>query len=267
MIFYDAHNHLHDARLQAHAAAIDAMLQHLPLRMAVVNGTEESDWDAVAAMARERAWVRPAFGLHPWHVAGRSAHWLVRLIERLDAAPRAIIGEIGLDRWIEGYDFPAQTEVFGAQMELAAKRNLPAAIHCLKAWGALGDYVRSHPTAECGFLLHSYGGPVEMVEGFVERGAYFSFSAYFLHERKAAQREVFREIPLERLLVETDAPDMPPPAERNIHPLTNPATGEPINDPANIEVAYAGLAEVRGLQLEELAEIVAKNFQRLYGWA
>jgi len=267
MIFYDAHNHLHDARLLAHSADIDAALARLPLRGAVVNGTEEGDWDAVAACARAHAWVRPAFGLHPWRVAARSPHWLERLTEQLDRSPRAVIGEIGLDRWIEGYDLPAQTAVFGAQMELAATRHLPAAIHCLKAWGALWDYLRSHPTPEPGFLLHSYGGPSEMVAGFVEHGAYFSFSAYFLHERKAGAREVFRQIPLARLLVETDAPDMSPPAERNAHPLADPATGQPINHPANIEVAYAGLAELRGLPLAKLAEIVAENFERLYGKA
>jgi TatD DNase family protein len=264
MTFYDAHNHLHDARLQTHSAAIDATVARLPLRAAVVNGTQESDWDAVSAFAQPRTWVRPSFGLHPWYVKDRSPRWLAHLTEKLDQVPGAVIGEIGLDRWIEGYDLAAQLEVFAPQMELAVARNLPAAIHCLKAWGALWDWVRAHRTAECGFLLHSYGGPTEMIDGFVQHGAYFSFSAYYLHERKAAQREAFRQIPSERLLVETDAPDMPPPAERNSHPLTDPATRQAVNDPANIELAYAGLAEVRGWRMEDLAEIVEDNFQRLY---
>jgi TatD DNase family protein len=75
----------------------------------------------------------------------------------------------------------------------------------------------------------------------VRRGAYFSFSPYFLHERKAAQREAFAAIPLNRLLVETDAPDLRPPDGANPRPLIG-SDGNPANHPANIDVSYRGLA-------------------------
>jgi TatD DNase family protein len=235
------------------------------IRAAVVNGTSEEDWPAVAALAAAYSWVRPSFGLHPWRVAERSEEWQERLLRQLDAHPRAVIGEIGLDRWIEGHDLALQTDIFRSQLEIAAERNLPVAVHCLKAWGALWDAVRAGPLPACGFLLHSYGGPAEMVEGFARHGAYFSFSGYFLAERKEAQREVFREIPPDRLLVETDAPDMAPPAWRNLHPLGEDADGKAINHPANLEVAYAGLAEIRGLEVEVLGEQIEGNFSRLFG--
>ena len=67
----------------------------------------------------------------------------------------------------------------------------------------------------------------------------------FLHERKEAQREVFRQIPINRLLIETDAPDMLPPENRNRHPLSDDG-GAPVNHPANIDLAYDALAEIRG---------------------
>jgi TatD DNase family protein len=260
----DAHNHLHDARLAPYRADIFAKLAALPLHRAVVNGTREADWPAVATLAREHPWVTPSFGLHPWYVADRSGEWLAQLRAQLDACPGAAIGEIGLDRWIAHHDPAEQHRVFTAQLALAAERNLPVTIHCLRAWGALWDIIREHPVPARGFLLHAYGGPAEMVPGFVKRGAYFSFNAYFLHERKTAQRAVFARIPADRLLVETDAPDMTPPPELNPHPLADP-TGEPLNHPANLPLACAGLAELRNLPIPELEATVAENFTRLFG--
>ena len=264
MNLLDAHNHLHDARLAPHLADILPELDRIGVRRAVVNGTREEDWEAVAGLCARHSWALPSFGLHPWHVARRTPTWLEKLRAFLDAHPRAGVGEIGLDRWIEGCDLADQTQVFMAQLALAAERNLPATIHCLRAWGPLWDIVREHPVPARGFLLHACAGPMEMVEGFVKRGAYFSFSPYFLHPRKAAARAVFASIPADRLLVETDAPDMRPPDECNRHPLRD-AAGEGINHPANIALAYSALAEVRGEKIEAIEEIVAENFARLFG--
>jgi TatD DNase family protein len=260
----DAHNHLHDARLAPWRRDILRELDAAKVRGAVVNGTREGDWSQVAALASELPWVRPSFGLHPWYVPGRTPHWRETLLSFVDKHPGCGIGEIGLDRWIEGYDFPAQIECFQWQLELTAERNLPATIHCLQAWGALWDIVRECSLPACGFLLHAYGGPAEMVDGFASRGAYFSFSPYFLHARKDTQRDVFRGLPANRLLVETDAPDLAPPPERNVHPLAD-HEGKVINHPANLTVAYQGLAEIRGWTLEELSTRVAENHVRLFG--
>jgi TatD DNase family protein len=264
MSLFDAHNHLHDERLAPHRAEILAALAPLDVAGAVVNGTREGDWDAVAALARELPWVTSSYGLHPWHAPQRGPGWLEDLRRRLDDDPRAAVGEIGLDRWIERHDIDDQRAVFTAQLALAAEKNRAVTIHCIQAWGALWEIIREQPLPRRGFLIHAYGGPLEMMPGFVERGGYLSFSPYFLHERKAAQREVFRQIPADRLLVETDAPDLRPPDERNPWPLCD-AAGHAINHPANLAVAYAGLAEIRECDRDELAELVAANFRRLFG--
>jgi TatD DNase family protein len=236
----------------------------LNVTRAVVNGTREEDWEGVAEMAAKESFVLPSFGLHPWYVGERTKGWLDALHERLAAHPGAGIGEIGLDRWVKGHDIEQQKEVFLAQMAVAAEENRPATIHCLKAWGALWELIEHQPVPACGFLIHAYGGPMEMVKGFVERGARFSFNAYFLDERKGARREVFREIPLDRLLVETDAPDMLPPDELNRYPLSD-ESGRAINHPGNIALAHESLAEIRGMSVEALAKQVGENFDCLFG--
>src|SRR5688572_26163648 len=129
-MLFDAHNHLQDDRLDLHRAEIVAMLPSLGLAEAVVNGSGEDDWPAVAELARRHSWVRAGFGLHPWYVKERSRDWQTRLSEWLDAFPDAVIGEIGLDRWIENPDVEAQVECFRWQLALATERQRPVTIHC-----------------------------------------------------------------------------------------------------------------------------------------
>ena len=264
MNYIDAHNHLQDPHLARRRKEMLPALEQLGVKRSVVNGTREDDWHAVAALAAERPWVLPSFGLHPWHVAGRSADWEKHLRRTLEDHPRAGVGEVGLDRWIEGHDDALQAAVFTAQLALAAELNRPVTIHCLRAWGALAETLRQHALPACGFLIHAYGGSLEMMREFAGLGGYFSFNAYFLHERKGAQRAVFREVPIDRLLVETDAPSMAPPEDRNPHPLRD-SSGQVINHPANIDLAYRALAEIRGMEVEKLAQQVERNFATLFG--
>jgi TatD DNase family protein len=245
----------------------------------VVNGTCQSDWADVTALAREHAYVRPSYGLHPWNVGNASSGWRDEIRRLFDEDPRAAVGEIGLDRWILERAKPddsrlsglrrasleEQSDAFAWQLELAAERNLPVTIHCLDAWGALHELLRSTRRPERGFLLHAYGGSADSARQFAVLGAYFSFNGYFLGERQAAKRTVFETIPADRLLAETDAPAMPLPAGLRTHTLPGLADGNPINHPGNIGAVYAGLAGVRQVSVEALAAQLESNFLRLFG--
>ena len=228
----------------------------------VVNGSCEEDWPAVRTLARQHPRLLPSFGYHPWYVRERSADWKTKLIACLD--PPAAIGEIGLDRWKPDLDTPEQEEVFIWQLRLAAERGLPVSIHCLQAWGRMLEILRTEPRPPCGFLLHSYGGSRELIEPLAELGAYFSFPGYFAHDRKARQRETFRHVPPERLLVETDAPDQLLPDALNSHPLTDASSGRPLNHPANLGAVYTFLAQWLDEPLPDLARRVENNFRRLF---
>ena len=263
MRYFDAHNHLQDEALSPHLPRILDDLVSLGITAAVVNGTLDRDWPAVSLLARSHPWIIPSYGIHPWYTSQRAPDWQHQLNTRLDQG--GVIGEIGLDRWKPGFDIHDQTRLFRAQLQIAAERNLPATIHCLRAWGPLWDILRADPVPDCGFLLHAYGGPVEMLPGFITRGAYFSFNASFLAHDRPRKLDPFREIPLDRLLVETDAPSMPLPPEFDKHPLPDTPAGDKANNPANITVAYAALANLRQIEVEALARQVEQNFNRLFG--
>ncbi len=274
MNYCDAHNHLQDDRLAGHLNDLLATCARAGIGRMVVNGTCEADWPRVLALARHAAsaedpaasgrgiQIIPSFGYHPWYLARRTPEWLEHLEHYLTEIPSAV-GEIGLDRWKPDLPYAGQEAAFVAQLRLAADRNLPVSIHCLQAWGRLLELLRSHPRPERGFLLHSFGGPAELIPALARLGAYFSFPGYFLHARKEHQRETFKAIPPDRLLIETDAPDQSLPPENIRHPLTG-RDGKPLNHPANLESVYAGLAKYLGEDLDTLVAQVESNFQRVF---
>lgn len=263
MKFYDTHNHLQDGRFAGRQGELLAECKKSGIARMVVNGTGESDWPQVAALARENKIVLPSFGYHPWYLRECTPDWLANLKRFLDSIPGAV-GEIGLDRWKPDLPYAGQEEALLAQLRIAAERNLPVSIHCLQAWGRLHELLREHPRPARGFVLHSFGGPAELIPALAKLGAYFSFPGYFLHERKTRQRESFKLVPPDRLLVETDAPDQLLPADRILHPLAS-LDGQPLNHPANLVVVYFGLAEILGETTESLARRVEDNFIRLFG--
>jgi TatD DNase family protein len=264
MRLYDAHNHLHDERLDPVRASFDAVFRSEGVVKMVVNGSAESDWEAVLGLARTDARVVPSFGYHPWYVKERSADWQNRLIHFLDQAPSGV-GEIGLDKWVKGHDLAEQSEVFVAQLRIAAERNLPVSIHCLQAWGTLLELLSQGPRPACGFVLHSFGGPLEMVPALAELGAYFSLPGYYAHERKCRQRDTFKHVPVDRLLIESDAPDQLLPEERARYSLADPKSGKPLNHPGNLGAVYRFASELLGVPLETLAQRVEQNFFKLFG--
>lgn len=281
--FFDAHNHLQDERFEGRWEELFGAARVLGVEQMVVNGACEEDWPVVAMLAGRFPEVIPSFGYHPWYLGERTSAWRETLIGWLDRTPGAVLGEVGLDRWMlenpdrwrryrqgatafagEPPDLPLQESMLVSQLELASARGLPVTIHCLRAFGRLLEILASGPRLQPGFLLHSYGGPVELVDRFVELGGYFGFPGSALDLRKQRQQEVFRRIPIERLLVETDAPDQMPPESYRPAVLTGPS-GTLLNVPANLSAIHAGLADLIGESLESLTEQLAGNFSRLFG--
>lgn len=226
----------------------------------VVNATREDDWAAVAQLAIDHpGFVLPAFGIHPWHAHTAQPGWQDRLAALLDKHPHASLGECGVDRWIESPAPDLQLPVFAAQIRLAREFKRPLTIHCLKAWGLLEDAFAMEPPPPR-FLLHSFNGSIETARRWLPYGAHFSFSGYFLHTRKESVANMYRILPADRILLETDAPDMLPPPSAISHPLEHDA-----NHPANLAaIARIAATQVFDGSLEELAARTTANAQRFF---
>lgn len=261
----DSHCHLQDPRLDSglHAMLIDA--RSLGITRWMVNATRESDWDAVTRLANCEPGISAAYGLHPWWQKERSPDWAARLENLLRANPEATIGETGLDRWMAAPDLQDQTAVLDAHLELGRILERPLTLHCLKAWPDLATALKRHPASKRGFLLHSYSGPEAEVPWWVRAGAYFSVSPGFLHPRKARQRATFKAVPLERLLLETDAPDMAPPEALAIRKVAGESE-RALNHPANLRLCLEAMAADRDLPPQKLAAQIEENARRLWGW-
>jgi len=258
----DVHLHLQDGRLKNHQARILETLRKERVAWWGVNGTSPDDWSDVAFLAESNQEVFPFFGVHPWRVHTLEDSWEEELTGWLKKFPRSGVGEIGLDRWIRDHDLPRQREVFARQLDLAMIFQRPVAIHCLRAFGHLAE-ILEEKNWERPFLLHSYGGPREMVNSFLQRGAYFSISGYFFHEEKRKKLKVFESIPADRILLETDSPDMLPPERLRREALRiDSEGGEELNHPANLVAIYEAFAEWADLSFETVVQQMNSNCDR-----
>jgi TatD DNase family protein len=251
----DSHNHLQFFPPDKVAGALAAMAAAGVTR-SVVNATSEADWAAVAALAgRWPERVLPAFGVHPWWVPEVTAGWQERLRELLEKNPLASVGECGLDRRRGRADLGLQRAVFKDQLRLARDLGRTVSIHCVKAWGELLEALAATgPPLK--FLMHSYGGSLEVARRLVPLGAYFSVSANLFERSREGVLDVFRQLPRDRLLVESDAPQRPGQAAiEGRSPADLPATGKV-------------LAEALGMAVADLAALTENNARECWpgGW-
>ena len=249
----DAHTHLQMPAL----AELDLSHYWNQVDTVVVNGTHPKDWPQVAELAQNRQ-VYASYGVHPWETQNLPGDWLELLRHYLTRDPNAGVGEIGLDKWIRSYDLPLQKDVFLTQLALATELERPITIHCLKAWGTLKELLHSYEGPA--FLLHAYAGPVDYIPFFAERGAYFSFSPYFLLERKKQTCQNFLQVPRERLLLETDAPSMLGP--RTTWCPEQSSFSPEHQHPGNIESLYHAVAPLLAESHSGLVTRVEENFRQ-----
>lgn len=260
MRLFDAHCHLQDKRILPDLAAILRRARSAGVEAASCCGTREDDWTAVRGVCRSNPGIVPSFGLHPWHVAGRSPRWLADLEAVLRDTPDAGVGEIGLDRAIEEADAAGQEEAFRAQLELAARLGRPVSIHCRRAWDALPGMLSESGPLPRGFVIHSFSGSAGLIPALADMGGYFSFSGSITRSGNKRGHKALAATPADRLLLETDSPDLLPLLPGA--PAENPGS---VNEPANLRLVLECAAGILGENPGVLAERTWNNAARLFG--
>jgi len=215
----------------------------------IVPGVHPRAWNRIAEIARNNDGISPAFGIHPMHADTADDASLSRLAEMAPAA--VAIGEIGLD---PAYPIPPgiQEQAFREQLRLALSLGLPVLVHCRRAFQRTLQILREEKAGRTGGIMHAFSGSAEMAREFIRLGFLISISGTVSWTNAVRPVRLARELPLESLVLETDAPDMTPQAFR----------GRP-NQPAYLAEVLASVAQIRGMRPGDVATETTKNCARV----
>jgi TatD DNase family protein len=248
----DTHSHFDDrsfdpdrdqAWQRALAAGVEAQ---------IVPAVTAAEWPRVKEICERYAGAHPAYGLHPMFCEQHRDEDIAELDRWLTREQPVAVGECGLDFYIENPDRERQLQLFEAQLALAQKHDLPVIIHARRAVDRVIQTLRRYPGIRG--VLHSFSGSREQAEQLMKLGFYMSFGGPVTYPNATRLRELVRTLPLEALLLETDAPDQPGAAHR----------GER-NEPAFLPEVLQEIATLRGEDAETIAAANRKNVQQLFG--
>ena len=255
--YADMHCHLQDSRYGDMKESIIKNAISNGVKYFVCNSTDQTDWEAVRILSEKYEEIYPAYGVHPWYIENIDKNWL-QILENYLKDNKSSIGEIGLDRTIKNYNEKKQEYIFEEQLNLAVSLKKPVSIHCRKTWDRLIPILKKYTSKNLKFLVHSFSGSTFEVKILKDIGCYFSFSGSVT--KKNNQKIIFalNEVPIDRLLIETDSPDILPDIEGRYDPHI-------LNEPSNIKYIFDEVCKIKEYPKEQLADIIFKNSLNFLG--
>ncbi|HYQ72552.1 MAG TPA: TatD family hydrolase [Gammaproteobacteria bacterium] len=252
----DTHCHLDVAEFDADRPAVLQRATAQGVCGIVVPGVAAAGWRGLRDFCAGDARLYPAYGLHPVCLEQHRPADLQALETWLAHEPAVAVGEIGLDYYVGGLDKRRQQDLFEAQLQLARAAGLPVLLHVRKAHDPVLATLRR--IRVCGGIAHAFNGSLQQAAQYRDLGFKLGFGGMLTFERSSKLRKLARELPLDDLVLETDAPDMTVVQHR----------GER-NSPEYLPLCLAALAEVRDEPREELARRTTANARavlRLDDW-
>ncbi len=246
-MFIDTHCHLDASEFGDTPAALVEEALDAGVAGIVVPGVERANFAAVQNICARHPGCAPAYGIHPMYVERATAGDLDVLREYLQHPDTVAVGEIGLDFFIAGYDRGKQEFYFAAQLKLAREIDLPVLLHIRRAQDTILKHLRQHKVR--GGIAHAFNGSPQQAEEFIKLGFKLGFGGAMTYPRASKLRELARTLPLESIVLETDAPDIPPAFLQS---------GE-ANRPSYLPRIAQTLADLRGLPLQDIARVTTDN--------
>ena len=255
----DTHCHLDAPEFDADRDSVVERARAAGVAQIVVPAVEASNFETVRALAHRHGYAY-ALGIHPLCTGRAQGAHLQRLRETLGAQrddPRLVaVGEIGLDHFVPGLDPERQQQFYVAQLELAREFELPVILHVRRSADTLLKHLRTIRVQ--GGIAHAFNGSEQQALAFVDLGFKLGFGGAMTFDRALQIRRLAQTLPLESIVLETDAPDIPP--HWLYRTAAQRAAGETSrNEPGELPRIAATLAELRGLPLEHVAAATTAN--------
>jgi TatD DNase family protein len=243
----DTHCHLDAAEFDPDRDAVVAATQKAGVVAMVLPAVERANFDAVIALGRRYDCCFPALGIHPMYVDRATPPDLVALEQGLADNRPVAVGEIGLDFFVDGFDPVQQEFFFVEQLKLARKFDLPVLLHIRRAVDEVLKQLRRFRVK--GGIAHAFNGSSQQAEAFIKLGFKLGFGGAMTWPRALHLRELAATLPLQSIVLETDAPDIPP------EWLGRKGRNSPCQLPRIAQV----LADLRGIEVAEVADITTQN--------
>jgi TatD DNase family protein len=258
-MWIDTHCHLDAPEFAADVDAVRSRAAAAGVGHIVLPAVAPGNFDAVRALAHRHG-DSYALGIHPMctgNADDADLQSLERALQALHDDPRLVaVGEIGLDFFVPGLDAARQEHFYRAQLDLARRFGLPVLLHVRRSSDQLLKALRRAPVRG---IAHAFNGSAQQAAEFVRLGFKLGFGGTVTYERALQIRRLARELPLEALVLETDAPDIPPHWLYRTAQEREEGAAQGRNEPGELPAIARELARLRGIEAEELAEATTRN--------
>ena len=253
-MLFDTHTHVNVEQFDEDRKEVIERARQAGVSEMVVVGFDKVTIDGAMALAESYDFIYAAVGWHPVDAIDATEEDFQR-IEQLAGHPKVVaLGEMGLDYHWDKSSKDVQKAVFKRQIELAKRMKMPIIIHNREATDDILTILKEENAAEVGGIMHCFSAGIDEAKQCLDMNFYISFGGPVTFKNAKLPKEVAKEVPLDRLLVETDCPFLSP------HPYRGKR-----NEPARVKLVAEKIAELKGMELEELAEITSNNARRLFG--
>ncbi|AIF47693.1 TatD family hydrolase [Dyella japonica] len=247
----DSHAHLDDASFAPDRPAMFERAREAGVRHIVVPAIDRASWPRITALCDAHADAHPAYGMHPIYIDQHRSEHLDELRTWLETHRTVAVGEIGLDYFLPELDVERQREYFQKQLHIARDFDLPVIVHARRAMDEVTSTMRR--IGGLRGVVHSFSGSLQQAEQLWSMGFHLGIGGPVTYERAQRLRHIVATMPIERLLLETDAPDQPGACHR----------GER-NEPAFIVEVLQTISQLRGESPESIAQATTHNARQLF---